>query len=88
MLDFAIAYTDIGPKVGHIPGMLNLANTISWGDLAVKIPEKVGHLTATECHACLQVQMASTSACLQCFQPAPAELLLALESAILQKSVL
>jgi hypothetical protein len=78
--------TDVGPEVGHIPGILNyLADALSRGDLAVTIPEKMGDLTIAGCRAGLQVQAASTSVLLRRFQPAP-ELLSALESAILQKS--
>jgi hypothetical protein len=86
LLRFAIKHTDVGPEVGHIPGILNyLADAVSRGDPAVTIPEKMGDLTIADCRACLQVQAASTSVLLRRFQPAP-ELLLALESAILQKS--
>jgi hypothetical protein len=43
LLSFAIKHTDVGPKVGHIPGILNyLADAVSRGDPAVTIPEKNG----------------------------------------------
>jgi hypothetical protein len=86
LLSFAMKHTDVGPEVGHVPGIDNhLADAVSRGDPAITIPEKMGFLTVAGCRSSLQVPMESTSVRLRRFQPAP-ELLSALESAILQKS--